>query len=105
MATYHRKDHFHQRAKSEGHRSRAVYKLAEIQKAHRFTRTFSLVRVALDPISSVRAHMAPPDFTLMVGGVVPVIERFWNTRVAAAVERHVLAPTRALGLRAEVVKW
>jgi 23S rRNA (uridine2552-2'-O)-methyltransferase len=32
---YERKDHFHQRAKSEGFRSRAIYKLAEIQKSHR----------------------------------------------------------------------
>ena len=29
--------------------------------------------------------MAPPNYKLMVGGVVPVIERFWDTRVAAAV--------------------
>jgi 23S rRNA (uridine2552-2'-O)-methyltransferase len=35
MATYDRKDHFHQRAKREGFRSRAAYKLLEIQKRHR----------------------------------------------------------------------
>jgi 23S rRNA (uridine2552-2'-O)-methyltransferase len=35
VATYQRKDHYHQRAKREGYRSRAAYKLAEIQRAHR----------------------------------------------------------------------
>ncbi|MEE9606375.1 MAG: RlmE family RNA methyltransferase [Myxococcota bacterium] len=34
MPRYDRKDHFHQRAKREGFRSRAAYKLAEIQRAH-----------------------------------------------------------------------
>ena len=34
MALYQRKDHFHQRAKREGFRSRAAYKLQEIQRAH-----------------------------------------------------------------------
>jgi 23S rRNA (uridine2552-2'-O)-methyltransferase len=35
VARYRRKDHFHQRAKREGFRSRAVYKLAELQQDHR----------------------------------------------------------------------
>ena len=35
---YDRKDAFHQRAKAEGFRSRAAYKLAEIQKAQRLLR-------------------------------------------------------------------
>ncbi|MCC6640946.1 MAG: RlmE family RNA methyltransferase [Deltaproteobacteria bacterium] len=35
MATYDRKDAFHQRAKREGYRSRAAYKLLEIQAKHR----------------------------------------------------------------------
>lgn len=35
VAHYHRKDSFHQRAKREGFRSRAVYKLAELQGEHR----------------------------------------------------------------------
>lgn len=38
MAKYDRKDHYHQRAKSEGYRSRAAYKLAEIQQAQRLIR-------------------------------------------------------------------
>ena len=38
MAKYDRKDHYYQRAKSEGYRSRAAYKLAEIQQAHRLMR-------------------------------------------------------------------
>jgi 23S rRNA (uridine2552-2'-O)-methyltransferase len=38
VATYERKDHFHQRAKREGFRSRAAYKLAELQRAHRLLR-------------------------------------------------------------------
>ena len=38
MATYERKDHFHQRAKREGFRSRAAYKLAELQRSHRLLR-------------------------------------------------------------------
>ena len=39
MAQYNRKDHFHQRAQREGFRSRAAYKLLEIQKAHRVLST------------------------------------------------------------------
>ena len=35
MATYHRKDAYHQRAKREGFRSRAAYKLEEIQRRGR----------------------------------------------------------------------
>jgi len=38
MARYERKDHFHQRAKREGVRSRAFYKLEELQRAHRMMR-------------------------------------------------------------------
>jgi 23S rRNA (uridine2552-2'-O)-methyltransferase len=38
MSTYDRKDHFHQRAKAEGYRSRAAYKLMEIDDAHRLLR-------------------------------------------------------------------
>jgi 23S rRNA (uridine2552-2'-O)-methyltransferase len=35
MAQYKRKDHLHQRAKKEGLRSRAAYKLEEVQKSHK----------------------------------------------------------------------
>ena len=38
MAQYKRKDHFHQRAKREGFRSRAAYKLEQIQRSHRVLR-------------------------------------------------------------------
>lgn len=38
MARYDRKDHFHQRAKREGYRSRAAYKLLEIQRDERLLR-------------------------------------------------------------------
>ena len=38
MARYQRKDHLHQKAKKEGLRSRAAYKLAELQQAHRLLR-------------------------------------------------------------------
>ena len=38
MARYDRKDHFHQRAKREGVRSRAYYKLEELQQSHRLLR-------------------------------------------------------------------
>jgi 23S rRNA (uridine2552-2'-O)-methyltransferase len=38
MSTYDRKDHFHQRAKAEGYRSRAAYKLMEIDDAQRLLR-------------------------------------------------------------------
>jgi len=35
VTAYDRKDHFHQRAKREGYRSRAAYKLLEIQRSQR----------------------------------------------------------------------
>lgn len=38
MPTYDRKDHYHQRAKAEGYRSRAAYKLLEIDDAQRLLR-------------------------------------------------------------------
>jgi 23S rRNA (uridine2552-2'-O)-methyltransferase len=38
VARYQRKDHYHQRAKREGYRSRAAYKLEEIQRAQRLLR-------------------------------------------------------------------
>ena len=38
MAKYDRKDHYHQRAKREGFRSRAAYKLDEIHRAQRLLR-------------------------------------------------------------------
>ena len=38
MAAYRRKDSWHQRAKREGFRSRAAYKLSEIQQRHRLLR-------------------------------------------------------------------
>ena len=38
MTVYERKDHFHQRAKREGYRSRAAYKLLEIQRSQRLLR-------------------------------------------------------------------
>ncbi len=38
MASYERKDHFHQRDNREGFRSRAAYKLAELQRSHRLLR-------------------------------------------------------------------
>ncbi len=38
MAEYERKDSYHQRAKREGYRSRAAYKLLELQETHGFLR-------------------------------------------------------------------
>lgn len=38
LAKYQRKDHYHQRAKREGHRSRAVYKLEELDRRQRLLR-------------------------------------------------------------------
>jgi 23S rRNA (uridine2552-2'-O)-methyltransferase len=38
LPTYDRKDRYHQRAKREGFRSRAAYKLDQIQRAHRLLR-------------------------------------------------------------------
>jgi 23S rRNA (uridine2552-2'-O)-methyltransferase len=37
-ADYNRRDHFHQRAKREGYRSRAAFKLLEIHKSHKLLR-------------------------------------------------------------------
>jgi 23S rRNA (uridine2552-2'-O)-methyltransferase len=38
VSVYNRKDHYHQRAKREGFRSRAAYKLLELQQSHRILR-------------------------------------------------------------------
>jgi 23S rRNA (uridine2552-2'-O)-methyltransferase len=38
LSSYDRKDHYHQRAKAEGYRSRAAYKLLEIDDAQRLLR-------------------------------------------------------------------
>jgi 23S rRNA (uridine2552-2'-O)-methyltransferase len=38
VVSYQRRDHYHQRAKREGYRSRAAYKLEEIQRAQRLLR-------------------------------------------------------------------
>jgi 23S rRNA (uridine2552-2'-O)-methyltransferase len=43
VANYQRKDHFHQRAKREGVRSRAFYKLDELQKRHRLLKRGQVV--------------------------------------------------------------
>lgn len=41
----------------------------EIQKASRFGRTFSVVRLSLDPIGAVRSRMSAPDFSRWIQGV------------------------------------
>lgn len=43
MANYNRKDHLHQKAKSEGYRSRAAYKLLELQKKYNLIKPGDIV--------------------------------------------------------------
>ncbi len=43
MANYNRKDHLHQKAKSEGYRSRAAYKLLELQKKYKIIKPGDIV--------------------------------------------------------------
>lgn len=43
MAEYQRKDHLYNKAKEEGYRSRAAYKLLEIQKKHRLIRSGQVI--------------------------------------------------------------
>lgn len=92
MARYQRKDHLHQRAKKEGLRSRAAYKLEEVQKSHallsRGQRVFDLgcwpggwLEVAADLVGSQgivvgvdRAELDPPIETPHVKALVGDLE-------------------------------
>jgi len=74
----------------------------EIHKARRFARSFSLVRVALDPIGSVRAHMLPPDFTRWIQDVTAELGKVLRTTDLLAAESDsefcmLLPETDALG--------
>ena len=55
MPAYDRKDHYHQRAKAEGYRSRAAYKLIEIDDAQRVGAEGRVVGVDLAPIEPALA--------------------------------------------------
>jgi GGDEF domain-containing protein len=58
----------------------------EIQKANRFGRTFSLVRLALDPIAVVRAQLPPPEFVMFGSGLAGTLTRALRTTDLLAAE-------------------
>jgi two-component system cell cycle response regulator len=58
----------------------------EIQKANRFGRTFSLVRLALDPIAVVRAQMPPPEFVVFGSALAGTLGRALRTTDLLAAE-------------------
>lgn len=79
----------------------------EIQKANRFGRTFSLVRLALDPIAAVRAQLPPPEFVVFGSGLAGELARALRTTDLLAAEgegRFCLLLPETDGVGAAVVK-
>lgn len=79
----------------------------EIQKANRFGRSFSLVCVALDPISVVRAQLSPPEFLAFGAGLSGALAKALRSTDLLAAEGEgrfclLLPETRSVG--ATVVK-
>ena len=70
MSSYDRKDHFHQRAKAEGYRSRAAYKLMEIDDAqHLLRRGMRVVDLGCWPGGWLQVAAARVGLEGRVGGV------------------------------------
>lgn len=79
----------------------------EIQKAKRFGRTFSLVRLGLDPIAVVRAQLPPPEFVVFGSGLASGLARALRTTDLLAAEsegRFCLLLPETDGVGAAVVK-
>lgn len=79
----------------------------EIQKANRFGRRFSLVRLALDPIAVVRAQLPPPEFVVFGSALAATLAKALRTTDLLAAESEgrfclLLPETDAVG--AAVVK-
>ena len=79
----------------------------EIQKANRFGRSFSLVCVALDPVSVVRAQLSPPEFLAFGAGLSGALAKALRSTDLLAAEGEgrfclLLPETRSVG--ATVVK-
>jgi 23S rRNA (uridine2552-2'-O)-methyltransferase len=108
---YRRKDHFHQRAKREGYRSRAAYKLAEIAEKHgllaRGARVVDLgcwpggwLQVAAERVGPegrvVGVDLAPIDPPLRIANVIAIEGDFSEPAVLQQILDRLGAPADVL---------
>jgi 23S rRNA (uridine2552-2'-O)-methyltransferase len=108
---YRRKDHFHQRAKREGYRSRAAYKLAEIAEKHgllaRGARVVDLgcwpggwLQVAAERVGPegrvVGVDLAPIDPPLGIANVIAIEGDFSEPAVLQQILDRLGAPADVL---------
>lgn len=86
--TYNRKDHFYQRAKDEGYRSRAAYKLIDLDKKYKF----------LKPGSAI------VDLGCFPGGWLQVaLEKVGRQGVVAGVDRVFVEPVASSDNREAII--